>query len=367
MVNDGKGTHSDPDQGWTLWIVSVVMVIFSGMFVLARLAIRLSKQMLGADDYIIFVGLWFYGAQITYKIAVALYKESILFLYLRIFLDPKFRYMCYSLIVITGASSIAFVIVTIFQCTPVAAFWDKTILKSTPGSHCFDSEAFWFSYALINIFLDVIILLLPIREVLRLQLPWREKAGLVAVFSLGVFVCATSIIRTTTLASSSRSTDVTWGYIPPTVWSVVEANTGTICACLPMLKGPLSSLFPRVFGTNHESSSSFGKGSGNSYPLASRSKKSTRPDLGESQNSTDYHQWAMSDGRILNTKKQDYDGHYGAAIGSGRRSEDRERIIRPGLGHTVSEGKIVRTDEVNVYRTEDDDSLPSLKNQVYAG
>lgn len=115
-----------------------------------------------------------------------MYKESILFLYLRIFPDRTFKNMCYTLITITGAASIAFVLVTIFQCTPIAAFWDKSILKSTPGSHCFDSEAFWFSYALINIFLDVIILVLPIREVVKLQLPWREKAELVAVFSLGV-------------------------------------------------------------------------------------------------------------------------------------------------------------------------------------
>lgn len=180
-------------------------------------------------------------------------------------------------------------------------------------------------------------------------------------------MCATSIIRTTTLAKSSQSKDVTWGYIPPTVWSVVEANTGTICACLPMLKGPLSSLFPRIFGTEHSSSSSFGKGATNGYPLASKSKKSNRPALGESHNSTDYHQWAMSDGRIVSPNKQEYDGHYGVAIGSGRVSEDRERIIQPPLGHHMGGGKIVRTDEVNVYRSGDDDSFPSMPNQVYAG
>lgn len=57
MINNGKGTSSDPDHGWTLWIVSVVMVIFSGIFVITRLAIRLSKKQVGIDDYIIFVGL----------------------------------------------------------------------------------------------------------------------------------------------------------------------------------------------------------------------------------------------------------------------------------------------------------------------
>lgn len=75
----------------------------------------------------------------------------------------------------------------------------------------------------------------------------------------------------------------------------------------------------------------------------------------------------MSDGRIVNSKKQEYDGPYGVAIRSGRRSEDRERIIQPSLGQNTGGGKIVRTDEVNVYRSGDDDSIPSMKNQVYAG
>lgn len=57
MVNDGKGTPSNPDHGWTLWIVSVVMVVISGIFVIARVAIRLSRQMLGIDDYFIIIGL----------------------------------------------------------------------------------------------------------------------------------------------------------------------------------------------------------------------------------------------------------------------------------------------------------------------
>ena len=94
--------------------------------------------------------------------------------------------MTWTLIVITLAAGIAFTLVTIWQCTPIAAFWDKSILIKDPSSHCFDSEAFWFSYALVNIVLDVLVLILPIHEVAKLQLPWREKGELTAVFSLGV-------------------------------------------------------------------------------------------------------------------------------------------------------------------------------------
>ncbi len=34
------------------------------------------------------------------------------------------------------------------------------------------------------------------------------------------------------------------GPIPATVWSVIEANSGIICACLPKLRRPLSVIFP---------------------------------------------------------------------------------------------------------------------------
>ena len=87
-------------------------------------------------------------------------------------------------------SMTAFTLVTIWQCHPLEAFWNRKI----PGGRCFDSEAFWFSYSLINIFLDVAILSLPVRQVLKLQVNTREKLSLLGVFFLGVlYVPSTSV------------------------------------------------------------------------------------------------------------------------------------------------------------------------------
>ena len=60
----------------------------------------------------------------------------------------------------------------------------------------------------------------------------------------------------TTLDLSSKSTDQTYGSLNSTIWTTIEADTGIICACLPMLKKPLSCLFPTAFPRQ----------SGNSYP-----------------------------------------------------------------------------------------------------
>lgn len=57
-------------------------------------------------------------------------------------------------------------------------------------------------------------------------------------------VTFSSIFRATTIAASASDPDPTFGPIPATIWSVIEANTGIICACMPMLRSP----FVRVFG-----------------------------------------------------------------------------------------------------------------------
>ena len=56
-INDGSGTAELPDQGFPLYVVSIVMVIVAGLFVIARLAARLTKNDLGWDDYTIIAAL----------------------------------------------------------------------------------------------------------------------------------------------------------------------------------------------------------------------------------------------------------------------------------------------------------------------
>jgi hypothetical protein len=57
MANVGKGTSELPDRGWPLFIISVVMVNISGLFVLGRVAFRLSRRAMGTDDYVIILAL----------------------------------------------------------------------------------------------------------------------------------------------------------------------------------------------------------------------------------------------------------------------------------------------------------------------
>ena len=78
------------------------------------------------------------------------------------------------------AWGIAVIFVTIFQCTPVRAAWDKTI----PGEQCFDLEHFVIGTNVPNIIADAAIIMLPMPLIWKLQLSVMRKVGLVVVFLL---------------------------------------------------------------------------------------------------------------------------------------------------------------------------------------
>ncbi|KAK2841616.1 hypothetical protein FQN49_006077, partial [Arthroderma sp. PD_2] len=240
MVELGRPTAEVPSRGYQLWVTDVVVVIVAGLFVVIRLISRYMRSGIQIDDWTILVALilsvlfssaqniavehgygkhdwhitdeqekqslkWILVAQVLYKLVICLAKVSILFLYLRIFyVHQYFRRICICLIVFTVCSGIAFIPPTIWQCSPVSAYWDRSIPHK-----CLSSFPNWLSYAIINITTDVILLILPIQQILRLQLTKRDKIALILVFLLGSFVCITSIYRVTLVAASAAVKDVT--------------------------------------------------------------------------------------------------------------------------------------------------------------
>ncbi|KAJ4983737.1 hypothetical protein SVAN01_10772 [Stagonosporopsis vannaccii] len=300
--NVGLGTEGPVQRGWGLWLTSVLAVVIAAAFVAARLTQRLIKRSgLGLDDYMIIAALissgilsltecqavvygygrrwntlkpdtrmtarkWFYGANIVYKVVLMFNKISIACLYYRIFAvsTNKFRVACHVMNAWIVASSLAFIIATIFQCTPVAAFWDRSV-----PFKCFKNEPWWISYATTQILTDFALLLMPLPVIRKLSMGRTEKLGICLVFGTGVFVTFASIYRATTIAASASDPDPTWGPIPATIWSVIEANAGIVCACLPMLRGPFVRLFGPVFGRSRKGTME----ADGSYQLTWRSDK----------------------------------------------------------------------------------------------
>jgi hypothetical protein len=204
----------------------------------------------------------FYLDQIFYKFTINLTKLSILCLYLRIFSQPWFRRTCWASVLVIFGYSLASIVATIFQCSPIQRVWDKA---HYPAGTCINITAFWYANAVYNLITDVVILASVPGVVWKLRLPLRQRLGLTVVFGLGIFVFATSILRMTTLDQSSKAPDPTEGTLKSTMWTTIEASAAIVCACLPMVRTPVQRLVPRLF-PSHGGSGTRKEGAGGRVP-----------------------------------------------------------------------------------------------------
>ena len=76
--------------------------------------------------------------------------------------------------------TIAFTIAVTLQCIPPSAIWDTTI-----KAKCNNSTAQVYAGAAFSIFEDIVIILLPVRELTNLNLSTRKKLAVIFMFALG--------------------------------------------------------------------------------------------------------------------------------------------------------------------------------------
>ncbi|KFA66853.1 hypothetical protein S40285_09254 [Stachybotrys chlorohalonatus IBT 40285] len=179
--------------------------------------------------------------QATYYIAVASIKISILLMYLRFAVDQRFR----QVVIWTVGLHVVFLfvcfIVVFTQCQPIAKFWD--LRQTMDGSCTIDPTVFFYFTSAFNIATDIFILGLPVKTLISINRPTREKIALLCIFLIGTFATITSIIRLHTIHDYTLADDPFRHSILVNLWSVIEVNVGIVCASVPALKALFS---PRV-------------------------------------------------------------------------------------------------------------------------
>ncbi|KAI8165537.1 Satratoxin biosynthesis SC1 cluster protein 4 [Colletotrichum sp. SAR 10_70] len=188
----------------------------------------------------------FFAFEIVYSITLASIKASILFLYLRIFgaITETFRQILWGTQIFNVAVCITFVIVNLNQCKPLSYFWYGWDGRH-PG-YCIDLTAMALSHAALNIALDVWMLVLPATQIYRLNLQKRQKAGIMSMFGVGIFITIVSAIRLKSVATFSHSWNPTYDFYGLAMWSHTEVCVGLIVACMPAARSLARRLFPEL-------------------------------------------------------------------------------------------------------------------------
>ncbi|KAF2183920.1 hypothetical protein K469DRAFT_581796 [Zopfia rhizophila CBS 207.26] len=226
----------------------------------------------------LFIGdmLYFWGIMFT--------KLSILALYLNVFkIYRPFRFLCYGMMAFVVTYLLVFFFIYAFDCNPVAKGWHLIGWTGPPGT-CIDIIDVGYAVGAINIFTDVVILVMPLPLLAKLHLDNARKLGLMAIFATGIgiltrgSVVACTIIREVVIVRTFKDLDQNWSTVEGIIWLTAELCVGIICACLPSLapiytRKMMSSLIPESLRDYLRSMrSSFG--SRNSSNKSGVSKKS---------------------------------------------------------------------------------------------
>lgn len=192
-------------------------------------------------------------------------------LYLRIFPIRRVRIICYCFATFIGLWSFSALIVTINVCRPIRFFWDKSI-----DGRCINFYALILTEGILTILTDVALLIIPMPLVWNLKIPRRQKLAVSGILLLGGFVCVTSIIRIPTIRSlftldppcTRPHPPISVPLVPHVLtpprtgtsytcaqWSIVEADIGIVCACLPTLRPLVRKLIPSRMSSRNASSS----------------------------------------------------------------------------------------------------------------
>ncbi|RDH23231.1 hypothetical protein M747DRAFT_338926 [Aspergillus niger ATCC 13496] len=176
-----------------------------------------------------------------YNLTLTLTKLSLIFLYRRLFPTHTYRILLILTLIFVIITGLWMVLSTLIFCIPINAFWDTSIPHT-----CLPEDVVWCLNAAFQITTDLILVVLPLPILANLNLPKRQKAALLVIFALGFFVCATSIVRLSTIVHLLRDPDFTSGNGLAATWSFVESNVAIICACLPPLRPLLVRIFPKL-------------------------------------------------------------------------------------------------------------------------
>ncbi|ROW05705.1 hypothetical protein VMCG_05214 [Cytospora schulzeri] len=187
---------------------------------------------------------WTWIVGLLYNPILALVKSSVLVFMQRIAgHKTEVMWAIYVINTINVCLMVAVFLVVIFQTTPIAAYWDKSLTVK----HSINAAAFGMSTFIFTIVTDVLVLAIPIYTFIGLKVNIATKVGVIMIFLTGGFVTIIGILRVIGFANFFWTSDYdftnSWG---PS-YSSIEPNLAIIAACTPSLRPLLRKWFPRIF------------------------------------------------------------------------------------------------------------------------
>ena len=225
---------------WDDFIIVVCALPVIALLVDSEMALKyglgLDMWFLSAEQLTNFL-LWFYIAEPLYIVATRLTKLSLVLLYIRLWPEKNtFRKVCITVAALLVLSIPAGLLPVLLQCRPVSFYW--THLDPSTHGKCIEQTSLSIANAVIVITFDVVVLLLPILNLLKVRVPWMTRFGVLSVFLVGFVVTACSGVRLSYITLYSKSSmNITFDYRGLSTWSHIEVYLSLVCCSMPQMPG----------------------------------------------------------------------------------------------------------------------------------
>jgi hypothetical protein len=184
----------------------------SACFVLVGVYYGMGRHNKSLDQYHEIQALKYQAlATATYISNMMFIKFSIGMFLLRLSTQKRYTYAIYGSIVIVGIWSTVLFFWNLFQCNPVAAQWDLTILENDSSAWCVGADqVVSAAYALsaMSVLSDWFYALIPVPMVWNVKMTRQAKTTVIVVLALGVFASVATLVRLKFLADLTELEDL---------------------------------------------------------------------------------------------------------------------------------------------------------------
>jgi hypothetical protein len=171
-------------------------------------------------------------------------KISLLLQYGKIFPGRAMRLTCKWGVVLLLMWGVAQQVFTVFICT-------FSNLTNIPQGVCVGNNTLAALNAVMNVVTDFLILIIPVKPVLQLQINALRKVYLLVILCMGLAVCIISAVRLDMLIGPKYDwNDITWQIGTVAYLSTLETSLGIMCACIPTLRPLLKKISPKMAGSS---------------------------------------------------------------------------------------------------------------------
>ena len=165
------------------FIVSSVFAVKAAYFGLGTRDDKLNDLvMVRCAEYMLY-------SQVTYGTTVPLIKASVVFMLLRITVEPKYRWTLY---IMQLLATVMAIVASLTYCTPVRAYWNPLLGKCGDFNRVVIIGYVWTAVGIVT---DWCCAILPYFVVRKLQMNRRSKRIVMLILGLGALASTATIVR----------------------------------------------------------------------------------------------------------------------------------------------------------------------------